>query len=135
MSDGTVFTYDPGEPDSGVEVPSATYHRAIEIEVLSGTASDAMGVSRVDVRISSGSYDWDGDEWTTSGVPIWREAEGTLNWSYPKAPDVKPIWIDGANITVYSKAIDSALNEETSFGQYSFKVDKATPTSGVTDRT
>jgi hypothetical protein len=73
-------------PSNGFSVASGS------AMTISGTASDASGISRVEVSVDGGL--------------TWQAASGTTNWSYAWTPSA------GGSVTIKSRAIDNNGNVE-----------------------
>ncbi len=117
-SDGD-FTIDNTNPSSTVTSP-ADGDKWNKITTIEGTASDATSpISNVHIRISDGSGNyWDGSDWTTT-TDTWLDASydsGTGNWDYTTIDTTTSNWKTcdaNAEITIESRATDSAGNQET----------------------
>ncbi|RKZ15285.1 hypothetical protein DRQ17_06675, partial [bacterium] len=130
------FYYDVVEPTTSVKLPATTGSNEY---YTTGDAIDSMlwgefydgwsGISRIDIKISSGSYYWTGSSWTTteqwtnSPADIWASS-----WTYTSLPS----WQNGAVYTITSRAEDNAGNVESSPPSNQFTYDTSEPYSFVT---
>jgi hypothetical protein len=81
-------------PTSVINSPSnGASLQANQAVTISGTASDASGISRVDVSVNGGVS--------------WQTASGTTNWSYSWTPTTS------GSFVVRSRAVDNAGNTES----------------------
>jgi hypothetical protein len=100
-----------------------------------GTASDNVAVQKVQVAVQhDGSYwDWALNTWTTTATPIWGDASGTTNWTKSFAATNFGLTGDGS-YSVYSQAIDTSNNTQTTPTSKSFTIDNTAPTVSSINR-
>lgn len=124
----TQLVYDAAAPVSTVDMPidGAFYNTPF---VIKGTAYDVglAGLLDVEIRILSGTLNWDGSTWITSEE--WLTTTGTTDWTRSGG---LPDWVSGQTYTLYARAIDSANNIENPSISYSFGYDTQPPEVQVT---
>ena len=100
---------------------------------VAGSASDAIGVAKVEVavqQLAGGQY-WDGSGFTSTSV-VWLVASGTTNWSWPlRLPTAE------GSYKVWVQATDTAspVSNTSSPVTTTFRVDRtAPPTPTITQK-
>jgi len=120
------FAYDLTDPQSVITVPTHLDHLS-ELPTISGTASDAFGLSEVRLSIlkTLGTKYWHGSGWDDGEV--WNLVYSTTNYTTWTSTGVD--WDDNCDYVIKSKAWDNAQpggNEESSGGEGSANVHRFT---------
>lgn len=109
--DNRTFIYDGTKPSSTVSNPS---HGAKlnALDTINGTSSDGTtSVLQVEIQILFDGAYWNGSAW--SATETWLLATGTTNWTYDSSAVAWVLCCEDANITIRSRAADTAGNVET----------------------
>ncbi|RKZ15496.1 hypothetical protein DRQ17_06410, partial [bacterium] len=128
------FTFDTSIPVSGVSVPenNGAYTGR---PVISGTASDASpGVlTQIEFRLwrEAGPDYWWSDVNGWQADEVWNVATTTGDWTTWSSTYTEK-WVLEAEYRINSKATDSAGNIELNFTTNTFRIDRSSPTSGIT---
>ncbi|MEO0223494.1 MAG: hypothetical protein ABIL76_00175, partial [candidate division WOR-3 bacterium] len=138
------FVYDITRPTSVINLPSLAYYTDNPaasplhwLPLISGTAFDQFGISKVEVLIRDLTYPstyWTGTQWISSEPSDWPDAVGSSLWQFTTIPT----WLSGRQYRVYTKATDVAGNIESrgpslpSIYDRTFIFDNTPPVSRVT---
>ena len=126
----STFTYDTTAPAiTDITAPiNVTWYKALTN--VTGTASDAGGLSLVNITIynSTGHKYWNGTTWSAVVVNI--TATGTTSW-YRNGVSGLPTWANGTTYFVNATPKDLAGNVGTKHS-HTFYIDTTAPTSQVT---
>lgn len=130
------FIYDITPPHSVIIIPAHLDHLS-ELPTISGTASDAFGLSEVRVSIlkTLGTKYWHGSNWDDG--ELWNLAYSTTNYTTWVSTGI--LWDDNCDYVIKSKAWDKAQpggNEESSGSEGSgnvhrFTFDNTPPVSSI----
>ncbi|MCK4802874.1 hypothetical protein KAS33_04300, partial [bacterium] len=125
-SNAHIFVYDLIDPQSVITVPAHLDHLS-ELPTISGTASDAFGLSEVRLSIlkTLGTKYWHGSGWDDGEV--WNLVYSTTNYTTWTSTGVD--WNDNGEYVIKSKAWDNAQpggNEEASGSEGSANVHRFT---------
>ena len=124
------FTYDTTAPSiTDIIAPiTGTWYKALTN--ISGTASDASGLSLVNITIynSTGNKYWNGTTWSRVVVNI--TTTGTTSW-YRNSVSGLPTWANGTTYFVNATPKDLAGNVGSNHS-HTFYMDTIAPTSQVT---
>ena len=129
-ADSNSFTYDTTAPAiTDITAPiNVTWYNALTN--VTGTASDAGGLSLVNITIynSTGHKYWNGTTW--SAVVVNTTATGTTSW-YRNGVSGLPTWANGTTYFVNATPKDLAGNVGTKHS-HTFYIDTTAPISQVT---
>ena len=131
-SSGTTYVEDSTQPASSVTFPAAGgnyspagWDAGCATAGFCGTASDGIGVQKVELSIRRGAGNYFDGSSFSSGSEIYLQASGTTSWSYAFASGQFPA--DG-QYTIHVKATDVAGNVEA-FSSRSFVFDTSAPSA------
>jgi autotransporter-associated beta strand protein len=124
---GSNTKWDFAAPTSSVLTPPSGFTGALS--TITGDASDGgSGVASVSLSVfcNTDSKFWDGSDWVVSNPGWVLGATGTTSWSFNA-----PVWINGKEYVVKSRATDNAGNVETPGTGVTFTYDIIAPTSSI----
>ncbi|MFC2091268.1 hypothetical protein ACFLTD_00665, partial [Elusimicrobiota bacterium] len=135
----TTFIFDNEAPDSDIQDPQSAYENDT-FTMIWGTAEDNpdpatfenSGISKVQVRISSGSLYWDGSDYqSVTPDNAWLDSEiGASSWTYTSLTGA---FTDGFVYTVNSRAIDNTTSDGSSNPNIEVQIETHTFTYDTTD--
>jgi hypothetical protein len=134
------FTYDTSLPDTLIQLPSASAYK--NLSTISGSASDNVGLSKVEIRIKDTKLDkyWVNpeDDWD-DGVPFpldsedaWFTVITTVTPQYEIWYATFNRWTNGYTYEINARAFDGAMRYDTEYSTRSFTYDEEEPYMTVT---